>query len=144
MVDPSKLDDPEREHRLFHTADYRIGHVTFDVNNENVACSVYGKEGHANIARIRNDGTGLVELTEGDSVDIAPAWSPAGDQSLVYQSAGIGRSRDGYAMGLGPFRAAFDFVLAVGAHGGRCASGGRSPRRRLRRRGGRRGGLLQR
>ena len=42
-------------------------------------------------------------MTEGDSLDIAPRWSPASADILVYQSAGVGRNRDGFAITYGAF-----------------------------------------
>jgi hypothetical protein len=46
---------------------------------------------------------GLKELTEGDSFDTAPRWAPEEGKKIVYQSAGIGRNREGHFLALGPF-----------------------------------------
>jgi hypothetical protein len=50
---------------------------------------------------MQGDATDLRELTEGDSVDQAPSAVP-GRPALVFQSAGIGRDREGQPRALGP------------------------------------------
>jgi hypothetical protein len=67
-----------------------------------VACSVRHPFGTANLAVRLNDESGFSEVTEGDSVDAAPRWVP-GARQLVFQSAGVGRDRNGVFAGLGPF-----------------------------------------
>jgi hypothetical protein len=42
-------------------------------------------------------------LTEGDSFDTAPRWQPGTERHIVYQSAGVGRNRDGQFLAFGPF-----------------------------------------
>jgi hypothetical protein len=49
------------------------------------------------------DGSGLSEVTEGDSLDTAPRWVLGDSKQLIFQSAGVGRDRDGNYAGLGPF-----------------------------------------
>src|SRR5262249_21443616 len=56
----------------------------------------------AHIAVMRADGSALTEVTEGDSVDLAPSWVPAAPRRLVYQAAGVARDRSGRLLGLGP------------------------------------------
>ena len=46
---------------------------------------------------------GVKELTEGDSFDTAPRWRPGGGGKILFQSAGIGRNREGQFLALGPF-----------------------------------------
>jgi hypothetical protein len=45
----------------------------------------------------------LQEITEGDSLDLAPRWVPGKRQVIVYQSAGIGRTNDGFVGDRAPF-----------------------------------------
>ena len=59
-----------------------------------MACAVL-HEGAAHIALMSPDGSDLSEVTEGDSVDLAPSWVPGSSTELVFQSAGIGRDRQG-------------------------------------------------
>lgn len=42
-------------------------------------------------------------MTEGDAVDTAPRWLPGEKLGVVYQSAGVGRTKDGVFAWLGPF-----------------------------------------
>jgi hypothetical protein len=67
-----------------------------------VACSVLHKDASASIAVMTAEAADLTEVTEGDSQDQAPSWAPDGAR-IVYQSAGIGRDRQGRPLGLGPF-----------------------------------------
>ena len=68
-----------------------------------VACSVRHEFGTANIAVRPDEESGFSEVTEGDSLDTAPRWVPGGGRRLVFQSAGVGRDRDGHFAGLSPF-----------------------------------------
>ncbi len=90
------------EQRLFHGNDLRLQHPAASAEVELVACSVPRDAGTANLAVLRADGSDLLEVTEGDSLDLAPAWVP-GQPQLVYQSAGLGRDRQGNFQGYGPF-----------------------------------------
>lgn len=90
------------ETRLFHGNTFRVQHPAARPEVELVACSVPHEGGTANLAVMRADGSELLEVTEGDSLDLAPAWVP-GMPQLVYQSAGMGRDRTGAFIGYGPF-----------------------------------------
>jgi hypothetical protein len=50
------------------------------------------------------DGSDLREITEGESLDLAPSWVPEA-RRIVYQSAGLGRDREGRVAGMSPFSA---------------------------------------
>jgi hypothetical protein len=89
------------ERRLFHGSEQRVKHLC--VGQEAIACSVVGAAGAANLGVMRLDGSDLVELTEGDSVDLAPTWRPDAERRLVYQSAGVARNSRGFPVGVGPF-----------------------------------------
>ncbi len=90
------------ETRLFHGNSQRVQHPATRPEVELIACSVPQPAGTANLAVMRADGSELLEVTEGDSLDLAPAWVPNQPQ-LVYQTAGLGRDRDGNFLGYGPF-----------------------------------------
>jgi hypothetical protein len=94
--------DGGEEQRLFHSADSRLQHLAAAPARDGIACSVRRETGISNIAMMRADGSDLVDITEGDSIDLAPSWVPGEGRRLVYQSAGIGRDRDGAAIGIGP------------------------------------------
>src|SRR5262249_59855487 len=68
-----------------------------------IGCAGAGGSGRSRLAAMRLDGSDMEELTEGDSVDLAPSWVPNVHRRLVYQSAGIARDAKGFPVGLGPF-----------------------------------------
>ncbi|MEO0375570.1 MAG: hypothetical protein AAF329_13285, partial [Cyanobacteria bacterium P01_A01_bin.17] len=43
------------------------------------------------------------QITEGDSIDLAPRWIPGKGKALVYQSAGIARDHNGYLVDQSPY-----------------------------------------
>ena len=83
------------EQRLHHGTDLII-HTIDSANDEGeMVCSISRDEGLHNLALFQpKKGGGFREITEGDSLDTYPRWVP-GRRQVVYQTAGIGRSRDG-------------------------------------------------
>jgi hypothetical protein len=92
----------EVEERLFHGNERRVRHLSTRPGLGQIACSLRHSSGTAGIAVMDPDGSNLSEVTEGDSVDEAPAFAPGDPDSLVFQSAGIGRDAEGHVHGLGP------------------------------------------
>lgn len=90
------------ERRLWNKNDKRLSHLAVGPEGA-VACSVRHEFGTANIAVRPDEESGFSEVTEGDSLDTAPRWIPGGGRRLVFQSAGVGRNRDGHFAGLAPF-----------------------------------------
>ncbi|HYT60414.1 MAG TPA: hypothetical protein VEL06_09595 [Haliangiales bacterium] len=90
------------ERRLWNKNDQRLSHLTV-ARDGAVACSVRHPFGTANIAVRVDEESGFSEVTEGDSVDTAPRWVPGAGRRLLFQSAGVGRNRDGHFAGLAPF-----------------------------------------
>lgn len=84
-----------REDRLFHGSDFSINHLDFDAERKMIACTATYSTGVSNIAIMPIDGARPRDITEGDSIDLAPHWVP-GERALVFQSAGIGRNGNGY------------------------------------------------
>lgn len=91
------------EKRLFHHAKYFIEHLSAAPGHEFIACAVKNQGGTSNIAVMKADGSELKEITEGDSVDLAPCWITGRSGELLFQSAGVGRDSAGYYHDLGPF-----------------------------------------
>jgi hypothetical protein len=91
------------ERRLFHTSDYNVRHLCAQPGGELIACTLNHDGGTANIAVMRADGGDFTELTEGDSIDLAPAWIPGSPREIVFQSAGVARDQNGRYSGNGPF-----------------------------------------
>jgi hypothetical protein len=99
-LDPATGD----ERRLFHSNDRRLRFPHGRPGVDEVVCSVFGEGGTANLAVMNADGSDLREITEGESLDLAPSWAPARRQ-IVYQTAGLGRDRQGRLAGTSPFSA---------------------------------------
>lgn len=91
------------ERRLWNDNRRRIQHIQACTETGNIACSIQHDNGTANIGIMVRGESGFAEVTEGDSVDTAPRWIKGEGRSLVYQSAGIGRNREGHFLALGPF-----------------------------------------
>jgi hypothetical protein len=91
------------EQRLFHTADFRVRHIAVDPQGRGIAVAVLHPSLTANIAVLDEDGSAFQEVSEGDSVDLAPRWAPGPGRRLVFQSAGLGRDGAGRYSGVGPF-----------------------------------------
>jgi hypothetical protein len=96
-LDPATGD----EKRLFHSNDRRVRFPSARPGQDLVVCSVLAEGGTSNLAVMNADGSDLREITEGESLDLAPSWTP--DGRIVYQTAGLGRDREGRVAGLSPF-----------------------------------------
>jgi hypothetical protein len=86
------------EQRLFHTADFRISQLSAHPTEDRVACVIQHRD-VSNIAVMRGDGAELTDVTQGDSIDRAPAWVPGTADQIVFQSAGIARNEQGVIAG---------------------------------------------
>jgi hypothetical protein len=91
------------EQRLLHTSDYRVGQLHAHPITGRIAFVLRDRGGTSNIAIMDADGSGLREVTQGDTIDLSPRWVPGSDRLLVFQSAGVGRDETGQYAGRGPF-----------------------------------------
>jgi hypothetical protein len=91
------------EKRLFHTADFRAQHLDVHTESGEIALSIAHRGGMANLAVLKQDGSDLMEVTDGESIDQAPRWVPAPGRRLVFQSSGVGRDSIGRIARPGPF-----------------------------------------
>ena len=92
------------EKRLYHGSDFLIRYLDVNSSEGTIACAAEHQDGTANIATMPVMGAKPHEITEGDSLDLAPSWIRHKPKALVYQSAGIARNREGYAFDRSPFR----------------------------------------
>jgi len=91
------------ERRVWNDNRTQIRHVSVSRHTGDMVFSILHENGTANIGvKIGGQG-GVQELTEGDSFDTAPRWRPGEQRKIVFQSAGIGRNRQGHFLALGPF-----------------------------------------
>ncbi len=91
------------EKRLWNDNRTRLRHLAISPVTGDLLCAVLHENGTANIGiKVHGEG-GVAELTEGDSFDTAPRWAPGDGKKILFQSAGVGRDRNGHFAGLGPF-----------------------------------------
>src|SRR5215470_7303025 len=91
------------ESRLLHTAEYRLQGIAARPGADQIACVVSYKSGLSHIAVMADADSPPADVTEGDSMDLAPAWVPGKSNRLVFQSAGMARDDAGQLHGRGPF-----------------------------------------
>ncbi len=91
------------EQRLWHSNGTHVRDLARDPKAERLACAVLHNGSTSGIGVMGIDGRGLSIATEGDSMDLAPRWVPGRGSVLIFQSAGVGRNRDGMPLGLSPF-----------------------------------------
>jgi hypothetical protein len=92
------------ERRIFHRNQFEALGLSTHPKQERLVLSVSHPDGTASIAVMDTQGRGLREITEGDVVDELPTWAPgANGDTIVYQSAGIGRNSNGMRVALGPY-----------------------------------------
>lgn len=93
----------EEEQRLWNDNNTRLRHVSVSKQTGDMVFSILHQNGTANIGVKQAGQSGYLELTEGDSFDTAPRWKSGDERFITYQSAGVGRNRDGQFLALGPF-----------------------------------------
>jgi len=91
------------ERRLWNNNNFKLQHVRACPATGHLAFSVLHSNGTANLGIMLSGESGVKELTEGDSVDTSPSWVPGEARRIVFQSAGVGRNRQGHFLALGPF-----------------------------------------
>ncbi|MCX6852447.1 MAG: hypothetical protein NTY98_26450 [Verrucomicrobia bacterium] len=95
------------ERRLLHGPKHRFSSISTRRNEESPEWLLTAAQDHG-VSRIclfkpEAGGGGLMELTEGDSLDTFPVWEPGNARSLVYQTCGIARHAQTHEWaGLGP------------------------------------------
>lgn len=96
------VDASGSERRVLHTEQFDMRHVAARPGDELLACAVT-RGGATNIAVVRTDGSELLDVTEGDSLDLAPSWVPGPGHRIVFQSAGLPRGDASPGSGRAPF-----------------------------------------
>ena len=90
------------ERRLLHQQQLDLQDISYDEESELFYCSAGTPTGIRNLACLDSNGDNLKLLTEGDTIDSSPSPLPGEPHKILHQSAGIGRSEDGYAVATGP------------------------------------------
>ena len=92
----------QEELRLIHQQNLDYKDFAYNQSTSELLCSqVYDNE-ISNIIKLAKDGSHSQALTEGDTVDTSPAWLSGDNQKILYQSSGLARSEDGFAIATGP------------------------------------------
>ena len=89
------------ELRIVHRQHLDLADLQLDNSGQQVLCRSSGKDGASNIATMDVDGNKFRELTGGDTIDAAPSGVPDDDGAILYQSAGLARSPEGYVAAIG-------------------------------------------
>jgi hypothetical protein len=95
--------DTGEERRLVHRRQMRAQGLHRHGADGTIACSTGQQNGSEHLALMNADGSRLREITDGDVLDQAPAWVPTEKETLLYQSAGLSRSQQGFVMAVGPY-----------------------------------------
>ncbi len=91
------------ERRLVHRRQMRAQGLNRHPADGTIACSTGLQNGSEHLALMNPDGSRLREITDGDVLDQAPTWIPTEKETLLYQSAGLSRSREGFVLAVGPY-----------------------------------------
>lgn len=91
------------ERRLFHRNNYPAQDLHRHHATGKLAMSVMQPDGTKRLVVCDADGRLPREVTVGDSVDEMPRWLNDDSQQLVFQSAGVARDPNGFAVVLGPY-----------------------------------------
>ena len=87
------------EKRILHKEYFNVSDIDVHPETGETVCSAAFNTGVTNIALV--SGNSVEQLTEGDSFDEAPRWIPGSKGRIVFQSAGIARSGEGFYAGHG-------------------------------------------
>jgi hypothetical protein len=95
--------ESDREDRIFHNSEFQVQDIDFHAGHNLIVCTKTHRTGISNIATMPRNSIQMQEITEGDSLDLSPRWIPGKRKMIVYQSAGIGRTSDGFVGDRAPF-----------------------------------------
>lgn len=89
------------EQRILHRQKLDLSDLQVDAGGGKIVACAAGPDGTSSIATLDIDGGQFRALTAGDTIDAAPAWVPGEPDTILYQSAGLARSPDGYVAAIG-------------------------------------------
>lgn len=89
------------EQRLLHKQRLALSDLQVDESGSRIVACSSGEDGVSHIATLDIEGNRFREITTGDTIDAAPTWVPGEPDSILYQSAGLARSPQGYVAATG-------------------------------------------
>lgn len=99
-VNPFNAGDSEGH--VYHDKGISINNPCYSSKNSTLVYSLREPDGQAHIEAQNLKKDTSMTLTDGDSVDDYPSWVDGDPDTIVYQSAGIGRNTHGLFVGLAP------------------------------------------
>lgn len=99
LIDPEAL--TEDEGHIIHDTSIRFYGLDYCPARHEIAVAVEDSPFERNIALLTMEKCRLKQITEGDSYDNNPVWSKLEDGVIYYDSAGIGRTKQG-SLCIGP------------------------------------------
>jgi hypothetical protein len=91
------------ERRLFHRNQFRATDLARYEGDGTLAFTVHSPDGSSHISTMSATGRGIKDVTEGDAVDEAPSWMTGAGKVILFQSAGVGRTKAGLRNSLSPY-----------------------------------------
>jgi hypothetical protein len=92
----------DEELRLFHKNEFVEHGMDYSSKNEQFVAAVQEEDGRVNLQLLDAEGKSQDTITGGDSRDAFPHFCKANPDTIVFQSAGIGRDDEGYIWAYGP------------------------------------------
>lgn len=89
------------ETRVLLKQNLHLGDMALSPDGAMLAVASQQSGGVGNICVMKTDGSGLRDVTGGDTVDCAPAWVPGEPNQLLFQSSGLARNEQGYIVAQG-------------------------------------------
>ena len=90
------------EQRLLHRQRLNLEDLCLSRDGSRLLGSQIESNGSASIVSIDADGSNYHELTGGDTLDASPSWVPGTEGAIVFESAGVARSPQGFPLARGP------------------------------------------
>ena len=105
--------DHEGERRLFHRNQFKALDLSRHPQSQKLVFSLPATDGTSHLGTMESTGRFFKQITEGDCRDECPSWISGSENKILFQSAGVGRNQNGYAISHAPY-AINELDLATG------------------------------
>ncbi|MCA9063052.1 MAG: hypothetical protein KDA96_08335 [Planctomycetaceae bacterium] len=96
--------EEDLERRLVHRQGFVLNGISRHPEDGRLAFAMPQQGGTVGLSIARPDGLFGRDISLSDSIDDAPAWLPDGSARLLFHSAALVRSEQGYVIGTSPYR----------------------------------------